>query len=318
MTAAPDQRAAAGDRLRQLKRDRPRSRFLRFSLAAFGALILASFFAGTLGGGELPWSKRWQNIGNFIGEAKPYPLQKGEGWAEVWAWAKELAIDGGRLYHKGAIEAAWITLLLSVAAIVLAAAGAALVTPFAARSLATAEPYAPSGRRPGRARRLLWAGVVAAARGLLIFLRSIPEYIWAFLFVAMLGPHAWPAVLALAIHNMGILGRLGSEVIENADANAPSALRAAGAGRAQIFGFAILPASLARLLVYFFYRWETCVREATILGFLGIASLGFFITEARAKIRYDEMLYFVLAGAAIVLLGDFFSAILRRWVRQAG
>ncbi|MEO1367496.1 MAG: hypothetical protein AAFX50_10000, partial [Acidobacteriota bacterium] len=81
---------------------------------------------------------------------------------------------------------------------------------------------------------------------------------------------------------------------------------------------AILPASVGRFLLFFFYRWETCVREATVLGMLGIASLGFWILEARARNFYDEMFFFVLLGALLVLIGDVVSALSREAVRRAG
>ncbi len=58
---------------------------------------------------------------------------------------------------------------------------------------------------------------------------------------------------------------------------------------------------LGRFLVFFFYRWETCVREATVLGFVGVGSLGLFIQDARARDLYDEMMVLVLAGAGLVL-----------------
>jgi phosphonate transport system permease protein len=151
----------------------------------------------------------------------------------------------------------------------------------------------------------------------LIFLRSIPEYVWAFLAIALIGPSAWPAVLALALHNAGILGKLDAEVVENLERPSLEALRGLGARRGQLAVFGILPAVLGRWLLFFFYRWETCVREATVLGMLGIVSLGYFIQDARARNQYDTMFLLVLVGAAIVLLGDLVSALARRVVRRA-
>ena len=152
---------------------------------------------------------------------------------------------------------------------------------------------------------------------MLIFLRSIPEYVWAFLLLAMLGPNAWPAVLALALHNAGILGKLGAEVVENLEPAPLAALRGLGATRSQIVLLGILPMVLPRFLLFFFYRWETCVREATVLGMLGIVSLGYWIVDARARNHYDEMVFLVLIGAGIVLVGDLVSALARELVRRA-
>ena len=124
-------------------------------------------------------------------------------------------------------------------------------------------------------------------------------------------------VLALALHNTGILGRLGAEVVENTETAAPAALRGLGAGRRQIALAGLLPLALGRWLLYFFYRWETCVREATVLGMLGIVSLGYALDEARVRDRYDDMLFYVLLGAVLVLVGDLVSAVARRIVRRS-
>ena len=63
----------------------------------------------------------------------------------------------------------------------------------------------------------------------MLFARAVPEYLWAFLLVESLGYTALPAVLALALHNAGILGRLGAETVENMPPAPARALAAAGA-----------------------------------------------------------------------------------------
>jgi phosphonate transport system permease protein len=133
----------------------------------------------------------------------------------------------------------------------------------------------------------------------------------------MLGTSAWPAVLALAIHNAGILGRLGADTIENLDAAPLRSLRMLGASRRQLALNAVLPLSLSRFLLYFFYRFETCVREATVLGMLGFVSLGYWIQESRGRQTYDEMLLFVALGALLVLAADVLSIAARAWLRRA-
>ncbi len=82
---------------------------------------------------------------------------------------------------------------------------------------------------------------MTGCRLFMIFARAIPEYIWAFLFLAVLGPIAWPLVLALAVHNTGILGRLGAEVVENTESPPLTALRALGATRSQMVFSALFP-----------------------------------------------------------------------------
>ena len=75
--------------------------------------------------------------------------------------------------------------------------------------------------------------------------------------------------------------------------------------------------ALSRFLLFLFYRWETCVREATVLGMLGIVSLGYWIQDARARNHYDTMVLLVATSVAIVLIGDVVSAVARRVVREA-
>ena len=63
--------------------------------------------------------------------------------------------------------------------------------------------------------------------------------------------------------------------------------------------------------------WETCVREATVLGLLGFTGLGYFILQAQAAIRWDEMVLWTLLGSMLILAGDLVSALARSAIRHA-
>jgi phosphonate transport system permease protein len=289
------------------RRERPRARLIRWSLLLLGALAVWAWSCGDIAAAELFDARRLANVRSFLrDDAQPFPL-RGRGFSlrMLADWA------GGLLASRG-LSGSLQTLAISVLAICLAAAGGLLLAPFAARSLATRRPFETPRRRDGG-----WLAVGWLSRALLIFLRAIPEYVWAFLLLAMLGPSAWPAVLALAVHNAGILGKLGAETIENLDASPLRSLAWLGGRRSQIALFAVTPLALTRFLLYFFYRFETCVREATVLGLLGVVSLGYWIQDARARHFYDEMLFFVALGAGIVLLGDLLSAAARAFLRRA-
>ncbi|MEM7349240.1 MAG: ABC transporter permease subunit [Acidobacteriota bacterium] len=307
-------KSTAGSRdreIRRLHRQRPRSRFARWSGVALLALVILSWSNRELWPVGFLDERRLGNLERFLGELRPYPLQGQDFDLAIAAnWAGEI------LAEKGA-AAARVTLAMSVAAIVLAALWALGAMFFAARTLATPEPYLPGPQSPSRLRTSAWRSAVALTRAILIFIRAIPEYVWAFLFLAIFGPNAWPVVLALALHNAGILGKLTAEVVENLDPASLRALRGLGAGRLQIAAAGLFPLILPRFLLFFFYRWETCVREATVLGMLGIVSLGYWIVDTRARNHYDELFFFVLIGAGIVLVGDLVSAIAREVVRRA-
>lgn len=290
--------------LRELYRKRPRDLFVRGSFLALSALFGAAWWLGDFRMGDWLSPRRLENVNRFLGELTPYPAQgKPFDLGRVAEWAWDLLQGRGW-------EAVGRTLAISVAAIVMAAAAGWLLSLLAARSLMRDRPYA-EGPSPGA--RLSWRLLRAAARLALLLLRSVPEYVAAFLLIAVIGPSPWAAVLALAAHNAGILGRLQGEVIENLPVEPLAALRSLGASRRQIAVLAVFPFSLPRFLLYFFYRWETCVREATVLGMLGIVSLGYWITDSRARNHYDELVFYVLLGAALVLLGD----ILSTWARAA-
>ena len=163
---------------------------------------------------------------------------------------------------------------------------------------------------PASGGRGVW--VATPVRLVLTALRAMPEYILAFVF-AVLGPGAWPAVLALAVHNVGILGRLGAEVVDDLDHGPGRQARAAGASRAQIAWCVALPQATPRWLVFVFYRLESCIRESVVLGMLGVGTLGYLIqNDARAKLRYDEMLLYLALGLILVLGGDRVSRAVRR------
>jgi len=306
--------------IRALHRRRPRSRLVRWTVA--GLALLAAwawsprvevlgvrFGSGEIATGELFSARRRANLERFLTEeAMPAPLREaGFSWRGLFDWAGAILADHGW-------SAMLATLWISILAVVLAAAVATLLAPLAARTLATRDPYQLCGDNcrhgPG------WRALTTLTRLLLVALRAVPEYVWAFLLLAMLGPSAWPVVLALAIHNAGILGRLGADTIENLDAAPLRALRMLGASRRQLTGVAILPLALPRLLLYFFYRFETCVREATVLGMLGVVSLGYWIQDARARHRYDEMLLLVALGACIVIASDILSTLARASARR--
>ena len=141
--------------------------------------------------------------------------------------------------------------------------------------------------------------------------RAMPEFILAFLLLGVFGPTVWPLILALAIHNGGILLRLGAEVVDNLPEGSRAVIHAQGGSKSSLVLASLLPESFNRLILFLFYRWESCIREATVLGMLGILSLGSLISDARALFYYDEMMLWVALGAALVFVGDLTSD----WVR---
>lgn len=298
--------SARWSQVQELRRSAPKSLLLRGTTVGFLALVLWAWFLGPISAGEIFTERRLTNLERFLTvEAVPYPLREdGAGASEFFAWVSGIWNDRGR-------EATFATLWIAVAAISLAGLIGLLVAPLAARTLATGDPYLqPRDSLPWRVTR-------GATRTGCVFARALPEYVLAFLFLQLLPYGAWPAVLAIALHNGGILGRLYGDTLENLPASPLRSLRMLGAERGAIVAIAALPMALPRLLLYYFYRFETCVREATVLGMLGIASLGSEVAEARAAFFYDELLLLVAFGIGIVLAGDLASYMARAAVRRA-
>ena len=133
-----------------------------------------------------------------------------------------------------------------------------------------------------------------------------------------MGPTGWAAVLALGIPQLR-----HPRPPERGDpwrtcrSRIPSALRGLGAGRMQIAGARRLPDPAPPVPALLLLPVGDLRRVATLLGILGIASLGYWIDEARHARFYDEMMLFVLLGAALVIVGDVVSAIARGFVRRA-
>ncbi len=321
-TRAPDTSGAPGAAAEKaIRRTAPRDRWLRGGLVAVLFLIAVSWVAGPRLSGDLDPARRGERLARFVTKLTPEPVRPanrlagaGERWEAIRDHAGEAGAWAVRLWRSPGAGALANTVAIATAAAILAGFGAILLLPFGTRALAAHAPYGLVAAS-SRAGVTVWRVTGATTRGLFILLRAVPEYIYAYLLVGLLGPGAWPLVIALALHNCGILGRLWGEVLENEPSDAPAQAMRGGAGRINTYLGALLPLCFNRFLLFFFYRWETCVREATILGMLGISSLGYHISISRNYLQYDRMLFFVLLGAAVIFAGDFLSDWLRRRLR---
>ncbi|MFG6489207.1 phosphonate ABC transporter, permease protein PhnE [Roseateles sp. BYS78W] len=160
--------------------------------------------------------------------------------------------------------------------------------------------------RPGPARWLR-----RAVRALLVALRSIPELVWALVFVRVVGLGPTAGVLAIAIAYGGMLGKVYAEILESADPAPTQALLRGGAGRLQALLFGALPGCLPELLSYTVYRWECAVRSSVVLGFVGAGGLGQLLDSASKMFAGSEVSTILLVFIALVMASDAFS----RWLR---
>lgn len=296
-------------RILTLRTTRDRNLPARAISAALLLLTLYAWLSDHLRPADLWSPHRSANLKRFLTEdALPAPLRAAD------AHATDLLPWLGNILREHGLEALLITFWISLAATAIASVSAFLAAPLGCRPLFQRDPYAQTPNASTPSRPATWAPAIA--RTLWVIQRAVPEYVWAFFLLAALGPGVWPAILALAIHNAAILSRLGADTLEDAETPALRALRAGGAPRHALLVHGLWPMTASRFLLYAFYRFETCVREATVLGLLGIVSLGYWVIEARAHQRQDEMIVYILLGAALVLSVELASVWVRRSLRR--
>lgn len=194
----------------------------------------------------------------------------------------------------------------------LATAGIALAI-LLALPLAMMVSESLSVSRVGPARRA-WLGPLARApvRGVLIFMRSIPEIVWALLFVRAVGLGPAAGVLAIAVNYAGMLGKVYFEIFEAGDTRPARAVLESGGGRVNAFFYGVLPVALPELVSYSVYRWECAIRASVVMGFVGAGGLGQQMELSMRMLEGGEVSTMLVAFLLLVLLADAVSALLRR------
>ncbi|MBX3140954.1 MAG: phosphonate ABC transporter, permease protein PhnE [Trueperaceae bacterium] len=150
------------------------------------------------------------------------------------------------------------------------------------------------------------------ARTLLTVLRSIPDLLWAALFVAVLGLGALPGVVALTLFSVGVLAKLGSETVESIDPGPLEALKAVGAGRNRTIVFAVVPQIAATMVSYMLYVFEINVRASVVIGFVGAGGIGVLLQTYMNFFDYPGLGALILVIFIVVLAIDGLSV----WARS--
>lgn len=164
-----------------------------------------------------------------------------------------------------------------------------------------------------RSGRPAWWGALLRwpVRGLLIVLRSVPEIVWALLFVRAVGLGPSAGVLAIAITYAGMLGKVYAEIFESVDPRPVRALLGSGSPRLVAFLYGILPNAAAEMLSYTVYRWECAIRASVVMGFVGAGGLGQQIDLSMRMFAGGEVASMLLMFLVLVLLADQLSRLLR-------
>ncbi|MFE1244390.1 phosphonate ABC transporter, permease protein PhnE [Fictibacillus sp. NPDC058756] len=156
--------------------------------------------------------------------------------------------------------------------------------------------------------------IFAATRFYLSFLRSVPEFVFGLILLTTLGLGPFPAVIAIVLHNIGVLGKLISELIEAADKGPMEAMSAVGAKRWIGNLFAILPQIWPNVLSQFFYRFEVAIRTSLILGLIGGGGIGQQLFIHFKTFQYQLVSVDVLLIMIMVILVDYIGGKIREKV----
>jgi phosphonate transport system permease protein len=259
---------------------------LRLTLATaifFAALVIAAV------GAEVNLKTFFTYFGNFISYFdRILTLEDGTRvWSNIgewfWGWRKWLRMLGE-------------TILISYVGTLVGA-----VLAFALNFLA-AENTAPAP----------WLRFVV--RRVLEFARTVPGIVFALIFVIAFGLGPMAGVLAIAIHSTGALGKLFSEIVENADMKPVEGVRSTGASWLSCMRFAVMPQVAAGYASYALLRFEINVREASVMGFVGAGGIGQELVVAIRKFYYSDVSAILLTIIVTVFVIDIGTGWVRGWL----
>jgi phosphonate transport system permease protein len=240
-------------------------------------------------------------------------------WSEFKPWtlldAQSLAATGRFLAaffppeHSAeflalAAEATWQTIAMATAGMALALLGAIPLT------LIVTERLSISRLGTGRI-SLAGRAIRQSARWLLILLRSVPELVWALLFVRIVGLGPTAGVLAIALTYCGMLGKVYAEILESSEPQATDALLNNGSSRLSALLYGALPESASELVSYTVYRWECAIRGSVVMGFVGAGGLGQRMDESMKMLAGGEVASMLIIFVLLVAAADWVSKLLR-------
>jgi len=234
-------------------------------------------------------------------------------WTLLDARSREVTVQFLRSFLPPALGAdflalvareTWRTVAIATAGMTLALLVALPLTLLSTRALSVSA----LGGRMARWPRVLRQCV----RALLVVLRSVPELVFALVFVRVVGLGPTAGVLAIALTYGGMLGKVYGEILESGEHHATQTLMRNGSGRLQAFFYGLLPQNAGELVSYTVYRWECAIRSSVVLGYVGAGGLGQQLDGSMKMFAGGEVLTMLLVFLALVALADCASAVLRK------
>lgn len=145
------------------------------------------------------------------------------------------------------------------------------------------------------------------ARVVMNLVRTIPELLFAGVFVAIFGLGSTAGVLAITFFSFGLIAKLTYESIESIDPGPLEAMTAVGANKIQWLQFGVVPQVLAQFTAYLLYTFEVNVRASAVIGLVGAGGIGLYLDRSLNQLRYDRASTIILFTLAIVLVIDYIS-----------
>lgn len=156
--------------------------------------------------------------------------------------------------------------------------------------------------------------VRSATRLVVATMRTIPDLIWALIFVVAVGLGPLAGILAIIIDTIGFCARFFSERIEEVKPGPSEALTSTGAGRLSVILGAIVPETLASITATSLYSVEKAIRSAVTLGLVGAGGIGVELSTAMRLFNFDEAFAIILVILVVVVLFEQISSFIRRRV----
>lgn len=238
-------------------------------------------------------------------EFKPWILFETQSLQSGWQFLASFAPPGhSPEFLQLILVATWQTVAIATAGLTLALLGAIPLTLLASESLSVSRMETGRMRRLGRLIRQV-------ARWLLVLLRSVPELVWALLFVRIVGLGPTAGVLAIALTYCGMLGKVYAEILDSSELHATEALLKNGASRLAALCYGALPEAASELLSYTSYRWECAIRGSVVMGFVGAGGLGQRMDESLKMLAGSEVASMLIIFIFLVAAADLVSTALR-------
>lgn len=150
------------------------------------------------------------------------------------------------------------------------------------------------------------------ARAIIVVCRSVPDLVFAIVFVEAIGIGVLPGVLALGFHSVGMLGKLFAESIEQVPREPREAVTATGASRMQNVATSVMPQILPSFSSITLYRLDINLRSSVILGWVGAGGIGFLLNQYMDTLQFRESVGIVLVIFALIVIVEIISAVIRR------